>query len=95
MKLAHGCDKYKDIWKDEVFPKINQRLPEIVDNWNGLLRAFKLRHRLVHGVTTCESEYAKERVYWAISASTNVRVLCADYGINLDNRLPIRRRKKV
>jgi hypothetical protein len=27
MKSDHGCDKYKQVWKDEVFPNINQRLP--------------------------------------------------------------------
>jgi hypothetical protein len=95
MKLAHGCDKYKQLWKDEVSPKIHQRLPEIVDNWDGLRRAFKLRHRLVHGITSCGREYAEERVHWAIAASANVRALCAVHDINLDNRLPIRKQRKV
>jgi len=74
MKLDHGCDKYKQVWKDEVFPKIGKRLPEVVDvgNWDGLRRAFKLRHRLVHGITSCGREYAEKRVHWAIAASTNV-----------------------
>lgn len=95
MKLAHGCDKYKQLWKDEVFPTINQRLPEIVVNWDGLRRAFDLRHRLVHGITSCGREYAEERVYWAVAAATNIREVCIAHGINLDARLPIRKRRKV
>lgn len=95
MKLDHGCDKYKQVWKDEVFPNINQRLPEVVGNWDGLRRAFKLRHRLVHGITSCGHEYAEERLHWAISAATNVRAVCTVYGVNLDNRLPVRKRRKV
>lgn len=94
MKLDHGCDRYKQVWKDEVFPNINQRLPQIIDNWDGLLQSFKLRHRLVHGITSCGREYAKERVYWAIAAATNIREVCVAHGINLDARLPIRKRRK-
>lgn len=95
MKLDHGCDKYKQVWKDEVFPKIKRRLPEVVDNWDGLRRAFKLRHRLVHGITSCGQEYAEKRVHWAVSAAKNVRDVCAAHGINLDNRLPVRKQRKV
>lgn len=88
---CHGIDKYKDLWKDEVFPNIQQRLPEIINNWDGLSRAFRLRHRLVHGTTTCGQEYACERVYWAINAANDVRMVCLANGINLDSRLPVRR----
>jgi hypothetical protein len=95
MKLDHGCDKYKQVWNDEVSPNINQRLPEIVGNWDGLRRASRLRHRLVHGITSCGHEYAEERVYWAVSAATNVRAVCIVHGVNLDNRLPVRKRRKV
>ncbi len=62
----------------EVLPNINQRLLEVVGNWHGLRRAFKLRHRLVHGITSCRSEYeyTEERLHWAVSATTNVRAVC-------------------
>ncbi len=95
LKNCHRIDRYKDVWKDEVFQndklKVQQRLPETVQDWNGLCRAFRLRHRLVHGTTSCGAEYAKERVHWAIAAANDVRAVCSDNGINLDSRLPIRR----
>ena len=68
LKKCHGCEAYKDIWKEEVFPNVHQRLPEVIRNWDGLLKAFRLRHRLVHGVSSCGTTYAIERVVWAIGA---------------------------
>ncbi len=99
VKLAkcHGLDKYKDVWRDEVFlNNLNEqrkvkRLPEVVKNWEGLGRAFRLRHRLVHGVTSCGIDYATERVHWAIDATNDVRMVCTENNINLDARLPVRR----
>jgi hypothetical protein len=95
LKNCHGLDKYKDVWKDEVFPNVQLRLPdEVVKNWEKLGRAFRLRHRLVHGATSCGREYASERVYWAIEATNDVRSVCTDHEINLDKRLPVRRYTK-
>ena len=94
LKSCHGCDKYKDLWKEEVFPNMELRLPEIVTNWDGLRRAFRLRHRLVHGVGSCGLEYAQERMIWAINATVDVRKLCEARGINLDSRLPVRKKLK-
>ena len=103
-KLAkcHGLDKYKDVWKDEVFlneqRKVKvERLSNVVKNWEGLSRAFRLRHRLVHGATSCGTDYARERVYWALDATNDVRTVCAVKGINinLDERLPVRRCTKA
>lgn len=95
LKSCHGLDKYKDVWKDEVFTKVQLRLPEVVKNWDGLAKAFRLRHRLVHGATSCGTQYAKERVHWAIDATNDVRTVCIVKGINLDERLPIRRCTKL
>ncbi|GAB4211529.1 MAG: hypothetical protein OHK0012_04180 [Synechococcales cyanobacterium] len=94
MKSAHGHKQYKEAWQDKVFPKINKRLPEIVDNWDGLIRSFKLRHRIVHGINSCGREYAEPRVDWAVTAAYNVRSVCTDHGVNLDGRLPVRRQRK-
>ena len=92
---CHGCNAYKDLWKDEVFPKIKLRLPQVIKNWDGLVRAFRLRHRLVHGVTSCGIDYARERVYWAIDGANDVRAVCLAYSIDLDSRLPVRKRLKL
>lgn len=91
LKNCHGLDKYKDVWKDEVFKKVQLRFPEAVKNWGGLGRAFRLRHRLVHGATSCGTEYARDRVCWAIDAANDIRSVCINHGIDLDSRLPVRR----
>lgn len=96
LRGCQGLDGYKDLWRDEVFLNDQRnitRLSEVVKNWQGLGRAFRLRHRLVHGATSCGTEYAKERVNWAIDATNNVRHICKVEGINLDSRLPVRRSK--
>jgi hypothetical protein len=96
-KRGQGLEGYKDIWKDEVFlnEKVQLRLPEVVQNWDGLGKAFRLRHRLVHGVASCDAEYARKRAHWAISATNDIRAVCIDKGINLDARLPVRRCTKA
>ncbi|HTL89169.1 MAG TPA: hypothetical protein VL134_07200 [Leptolyngbya sp.] len=91
LSHCHGLDKYKEVWRDEVLPNVHLRLPEVVTNWDGLGRAFRLRHRLVHGAASCGTEYAEDRVHWAIDATNDVRKVCIDKGINLDERLPVRR----
>lgn len=98
LRNCHGLDRYKDVWKDEVVlnkqPEV-RHLTEVVKNWQGLGRAFRLRHRLVHGATSCGTEYAKERVNWAIDGTNNVKDVCEKEGINLDLRLPVRRSVKA
>ncbi|QYO63999.1 hypothetical protein [Leptolyngbya sp. 7M] len=94
MEKCHGLSRYKQVWQEEVFPNVQRRLPEVVRNWDGLDRAFRLRHRLVHGVTSCDPEYAKARVRWAIDATNDLRVFCGNNGIDLDSRLPVRRAAK-
>lgn len=92
LKNCHGLDRYKDVWKDEVsLGDVQKSLPEVVKNWEGLRRAFRLRHRLVHGATSCGTEYASERVNWAIEATNNIRGVCIARAIDLDSRLPVRR----
>ena len=98
LAKCHGLDKYKDVWRDEVF--LNERrqvdrLSEVVKNWEFLGRAFRLRHRLVHGVTSCGTDYATERVYWALDATNDVRAVCIQNDVNLDARLLVRRRNKT
>lgn len=95
LKNCHGLDRYKDVWKAEVSLNVHKSLPEVVKNWEGLRRAFRLRHRLVHGAASCGTEYASERVNWAIEATNDIRAVCDAHGIKLDSRLPIRRCTKL
>ncbi len=91
LKKCHGLDRYKEVWKAEVSPNVQESLPEVVENWEGLCRAFRPRHRLVHGATSCGTECAGERVNWAIEATSDIRAVCIDRAIDLDSRLPARR----
>ena len=97
LSKCHGLDKYKEVWRDEVFLNEQRqvdRLSEVVKNWECLGRAFRLRHRLVHGVASCGTDYARERVHWALDATRDVRTVCIENDINLDARLPVRRCNK-
>lgn len=91
LSRCHGLQAYKELWRQEVTPRTHVRLNHIVSNWDGLVRAFKLRHRLVHGAATCQQFYAEQRVSWALEAARNVRAFVADRGVDVDRRLPIRR----
>lgn len=96
LEGCHGHKKYKELWKQEVFPRVDKRLPEIIKNWDGLQKSFKLRHNIVHGVSSCgKSEYTQERVQWALDAAIDVRNFCTVHKVNLDSRLPIRRKSKI
>lgn len=95
LEKCHGCPAYKDLWKTEVLPTTGKRLPEVVRDWDGLIKAFKLRHQLVHGVKPCSSEYATERVQWAIDAALDIRELCSSHNVDLHSRLPVHRRFRV
>ena len=92
LERCHGHDKYRDLWKEEVTPRTGARLPIVVRNWDGLVRAFRLRHVLVHGVRTVTHDYAADRAQWALGAAADVRVFCGAYGVDIDRRLPVRRR---
>ncbi|MBD2057799.1 hypothetical protein H6F88_17530 [Oculatella sp. FACHB-28] len=94
LERCHGHQAYKDLWKEEVALIHQAYLPTVVKNWQGLHRAFKLRHTIVHGANSCSSEHAAKRVEWAMAAAQDVREFCTARGINLDTRLPIRQRKK-
>jgi hypothetical protein len=92
LERCHGHDKYRNLWKEEVMPRVGVRLPIVVRNWDGLVRAFRLRHVLVHGVRTVTRDYAAERALWALSGAADVRGFCAARGVDIDSRLPVRRR---
>jgi hypothetical protein len=90
-KHANRC---KEVWKDEVFPNVQLLLPKAVKDWESLVRSFKLRHKLVHGISSCGFDYAKERVDGAINAAVDIREICVAHKVDLDSRLPVRRQLK-
>lgn len=94
LRDCHGAEKYKAVWKEEVFPQKNKRLPEVVTDWEGLLKAWNLRHRLIHGASSCGKDYAQDKVIFALHASKNIRDFASSHRVDLDERLPVRMRKK-
>jgi hypothetical protein len=49
LKRCSGLDKYKEHWKNEVFPGKGKRLTEIIDQWSEFKKAYNLRNVLIHG----------------------------------------------
>lgn len=92
LRNCHGLKRYKSLWKEEVAAKVGEKgLPDVVKNWENLDKAFRLRHKLVHGAGSCGSAYARERAMWALEATDYVWQFCNEEKINLDARLPVRR----
>ncbi len=100
LEQCHGLKRYKDLWKKEVVQGgltksssvTHKSLCTVITNWDGLIKAFDLRHKLVHGVGSCSAEYAIEKLGWAIDAARDIRTYCLNYEIDIDARLPVRRR---
>jgi hypothetical protein len=95
LEGCHGLKRYNKLWKDEVRPNTQKGLPDVVKNWENLQRSFRLRHRLVHGVSGCSPEHAQVRTSWALAAAANVREFCRVHDVDLDSRLPVRRKKSI
>lgn len=89
----NGIDRLKDLWKDEVVARGASNLPSVVRNWSALLDAYKLRNRLVHGAESCSAEYARRRIESAVLAAADVAAFAERYGLSLDRRLPVRRKR--
>jgi hypothetical protein len=93
LTRAHGLDQYKDLWKTEVVQARHvPTLPQIVGRWVELRKAFTLRHRLVHGASSCTADYAAPKVTVLIEAAADIRTFCRTQGVDLHARLPIRRK---
>jgi hypothetical protein len=92
LQGCHGLRRYKSLWKEEVSENVKGLgLPEVIKNWEKLDKTFRLRHKLVHGVSSCSSEFARERAIWAIESAKYVRDICEEHDIDLDSRLRVRR----
>lgn len=95
LRKCHGHQAFKDLWKLEVTPRTNRRLPEVVSNWENVQRAFKVRNTLVHAIRVVSADYATERAEWALTASHEIRAFAQSHGVDLDQRLPVRRRPRT
>lgn len=95
LEKTYGLAGYKDIWRRETahWPEA-KTLPQIAKNWHEITKAFEGRNKLVHG----RDRYTQKMVRPGIDAIlAGVRDLCAystRRGVDLNKRLPQRRRKK-
>jgi len=94
LNRCHGLDAYKDIWRDEINAYTSKsQLPQIIQRWSAFKKAFILRHILIHGRETCTTNYAEPRVKLILEAANNIREFGTQQGIDLYNRMPVRRKK--
>jgi hypothetical protein len=91
-----GLDRYKVAWRIEVARHRGTALPSVIPDWEKFKEAFKLRHRVIHGVDGFVSvPYAAERVNAILAATSAVAAYSNGQGADLYSRLPIRKRKKI
>jgi hypothetical protein len=93
LKDCYSLDRYKQAWNKEVKSNCGKSLPEIIPNWEFFkTKAYKLRHRFVHGVIgSSGGEYASIRINAIIDASNAVAKYAEMHGVDLYKRLPIRK----
>jgi len=91
-----GLDKYKRCWWAELQGLPNaRRLPEVVANWHAVTLAFDARDRLVHGRDRYTQRMAGPHVEALLSAVADICAYARECGVDINRRLPQRRRRKV
>ncbi len=97
LASCSGLGRYKEAWKQEVYPRQKVALPTIISDWKFLKeQAFPLRHRLVHGVSGGTGrKYAVDRRECLLDASGALVNFAAKRGVDLYARLSVRRKDVV
>lgn len=91
---VYGLDKYKDFWHAELQHLAGaQRLAEVVTDWHAVTEAFNARNRLVHGRDRYTGKMALPKVEALLTAVLEIHEYCLSHGVNINQRLPVRRRK--
>lgn len=96
LEQTFGLKKYKELWCKEIAHLSDAKpLPEVVNDWHGITKAFDARNILVHG----KDRYTQNMVRPGIDAIfKGVRDICdytLSHGLDINKRLPQRRQKKV
>jgi len=94
LRRCHGLRAFKDAWREFVAPRRGSRLAAVVRDGGALKEGYELRNRLIHGVQACTSEYAIPRVQALLAAAADIRQFAQEQGIDLHDRLPVRRRPR-
>ncbi len=93
IEKCSGAPAYKEKWKSHVAPRFELTLDGVVPDWAALRDgAFKMRHKIVHGVNVNAQEAeAIENRDIALRASASVCKFAHGQGIDIYARLPVRR----
>ena len=95
LEKCSNLKKYKESWKNHVYPVYKKRITEVVKNWQYLDKAMSLRHKLIHGVKgTTSVEYARSKVEIIMSASKDVVDFASKKEKDIFDRLKIRRKPR-
>lgn len=90
LRRCSGLLRLSKEWIDLIH---EPSLPSIMNEecWLQLTRVFDLRNKLVHGEGTASPTYATGLVQVALQAAEKVRHFASIRGVDLYNRLPVRR----
>lgn len=96
MAKVFGPERYKDFWRSEFCSAARFRaLPEVVKDWHGVTHAFVERNRLVHGRDRHTRNMAAPHVEVLLSAVSDIYEYVLSQGINLQKRMPVRRKPRT
>jgi hypothetical protein len=93
LEKVYGLDRYKDFWWTELRHLEGRlRLPEIVGDWQGVTAAYNARNRLIHGRDRYTRNMASPKVDCLLAAVNDLRKFALNHGVDINRRLPVRRR---
>ena len=95
LERIHGLAAYKDIWRRELAHDPDAlTLPRIVKNWHHVTEAFDARNLLVHGRDRYTQNMARPGIDALLAGVRDLCAYAASRGVNINQRLPQRRRKR-
>ena len=84
LRACNGPRSYAQCWNKEVTPRFDKELKNVIPDWEVFLKAFQLRHNLIHGVQgTTGVKYARKRVETIIAASKAIAEFAAENGAQI------------
>lgn len=105
IKMYHKVVEYSNLWDKQVAknskirnkkPWASVRLSVLISNWDYLKKtALPFRNQIIHGFNTTPGlDYAKDRCEAILYATKSLVDFSLSHGVDLYERLPIRRRTK-
>ena len=96
LERTYGLDRYRKLWNAEMQHLHDARgLPDLIRDWNAVRLAFAARNVLVHGKDRYTPNMAKPHVDALIAAVSDICAYSLNNGVDINQRLPMRRVKHV